>query len=137
MFHRGSVEELTSGPLRSSVATHLGALVRKELIRPDKPFFAAEDAYRFRHLLIRDAAYESIPKEVRAELHERHVDWLETKTAPSSTRRSSATTSSRRFATGPSSAGPTRSAVPSAGAPPSGWGRRDGAHSNAAMLRQV
>ena len=79
LFHRGSVEELSVEPLRTSVATHLGALVRKELIRPERPFFPAEDGYRFRHLLIRDAAYESIPKEVRAELHERHVDWLATK----------------------------------------------------------
>jgi DNA-binding SARP family transcriptional activator len=80
LFHRGSIEELSIEPLRASVATHLGALVRKELIRPEKPIFPAEDGYRFRHLLIRDAAYESIPKEVRAELHERHVDWLATKT---------------------------------------------------------
>ncbi len=32
---------------------------------------------RFRHLLIRDAAYEAMPKEVRARLHERYADWLE------------------------------------------------------------
>ena len=29
----------------------------------------------FRHLLIRDAAYDSIPKAARAELHERFADW--------------------------------------------------------------
>jgi DNA-binding SARP family transcriptional activator len=79
LFHRGSIEELSIEPLRASVATHLGALVRKELIRPEKPFFPAEDGYRFRHLLIRDAAYESIPKEIRAGLHELHADWLGTK----------------------------------------------------------
>jgi len=79
VFHSGSVVELAPEPLRPSVATHLGALVRKELIRPDKPVFAAEDAFRFRHLLIRDAAYDSIPKQVRAKLHERHADWLEGK----------------------------------------------------------
>ena len=33
--------------------------------------------YRFRHLLIRDAAYEGMPKELRAELHERFAAWLE------------------------------------------------------------
>jgi tetratricopeptide (TPR) repeat protein len=33
--------------------------------------------YRFRHLLIRDAAYEGMPKELRAELHERFAGWLE------------------------------------------------------------
>ena len=36
-----------------------------------------EDAFRFRHLLIRDAAYEAMPKELRAELHERFADWLD------------------------------------------------------------
>jgi tetratricopeptide (TPR) repeat protein len=77
VFHRGSVVQLAPESLRPSVATHLGALIRKELIRPDKPVFAAEDAFRFRHLLIRDAAYDSIPKQVRAELHERHAEWLE------------------------------------------------------------
>ena len=52
----------------------LGALVRKELIRPHE---AIEDAFRFRHILIRDAAYERIPKELRSELHERVAGWLD------------------------------------------------------------
>ena len=77
IFHRGSIEQLTNQARRSGVSTELGALVRKELIRPDKPVFAGEEAYRFRHLLIRDAAYEAIPKSVRADLHERHAEWLE------------------------------------------------------------
>ena len=33
--------------------------------------------FRFRHQLIRDAAYEGMPKELRAGLHERFADWLE------------------------------------------------------------
>src|SRR5206468_7341846 len=36
-----------------------------------------EDAYRFRHLLIRDAAYDALPKATRAGLHRRFADWLE------------------------------------------------------------
>ena len=32
---------------------------------------------RFRHILIRDAAYDALPKATRAELHERFADWLE------------------------------------------------------------
>ena len=79
IFHRGSVERLTSAARRSPVAADLGALLRKELVRPDRPVFAGEDAYRFRHLLIRDAAYDSIPKSIRADLHERHAEWLEEK----------------------------------------------------------
>jgi class 3 adenylate cyclase/tetratricopeptide (TPR) repeat protein len=52
------------------------ALVRKELVRPSH---AAEgvDVFRFRHLLIRDAAYEAMPKEARSELHERYADQLD------------------------------------------------------------
>ena len=55
----------------------LAALVRKELIRPDRPQLAGEDGFRFRHLLIRDAAYDALPKATRAELHERFAAWLE------------------------------------------------------------
>ncbi len=52
----------------------LSSLVRKELIRPHE---AIEDSFRFRHMLIRDAAYERIPKGLRAELHERFANWLD------------------------------------------------------------
>ena len=51
------------------------SLVRKDLIRPGPAVFSGERAC-FRHLLIRDAAYESIPKQVRADLHEQHGRWL-------------------------------------------------------------
>ena len=49
------------------------SLVRKDLIRP-----TGEDTFRFKHLLLRDAAYEALPKEQRADLHERFSGWLET-----------------------------------------------------------
>ena len=52
----------------------LAALGRKELIRPLE---TTEDAFRFRHVLIRDAAYERISKGRRADLHERLADWLD------------------------------------------------------------
>jgi hypothetical protein len=51
--------------------------VRRELIRPDRAQFVGEDGFRFRHLLIRDAAYDALPKSSRAELHERFAGWLE------------------------------------------------------------
>jgi class 3 adenylate cyclase/tetratricopeptide (TPR) repeat protein len=75
VFHRGAVQMLA--PDERQVGARLAALVRKELIRPDRSQLGGEDAYRFRHLLIRDAAYETLPKEVRAQLHERFADWLE------------------------------------------------------------
>ncbi|MGH3111225.1 MAG: AAA family ATPase [Gaiellaceae bacterium] len=75
MFHRGAVQALT--PEDVQVTPRLAALVRKELIRPDTPQLAGEDGFRFRHLLIRDAAYDALPKAVRAELHQRFAAWLE------------------------------------------------------------
>ena len=46
-------------------------------MRPEQALIVGDDAYRFRHLLIRDTAYEGLPKAVRAELHEAFADWLE------------------------------------------------------------
>jgi class 3 adenylate cyclase/tetratricopeptide (TPR) repeat protein len=77
VFHRGAVLELAPDPVRSGVTSHLMALVRKELVRPDRPTFAGEEAFRFRHLLIRDAAYQAMPKETRGDLHGRFAGWLE------------------------------------------------------------
>jgi class 3 adenylate cyclase/tetratricopeptide (TPR) repeat protein len=76
VFHRGTVAELSPPPVRDGVATHLATLVRKELIRSTSPQLPEDEGFRFRHLLIRDAAYESLPKATRAELHERFGDWL-------------------------------------------------------------
>jgi tetratricopeptide (TPR) repeat protein len=45
-------------------------------LRPERPQFPGEDAFRFRHLLIRDAAYDALPKASRAELHERFAVWI-------------------------------------------------------------
>ena len=75
VFHRGAVQALA--PEETQVTPRLAALVRRELIRPDKAQFAREDGFRFRHLLIRDAAYDALPKATRAELHERFAAWLE------------------------------------------------------------
>jgi class 3 adenylate cyclase/tetratricopeptide (TPR) repeat protein len=73
VFHRGAVASLFG----EEVASHLHALVRKELVRPEAAEVPGEDAFRFRHLLIRDAAYESLPKERRAELHAQFAAWLQ------------------------------------------------------------
>ena len=75
VFHRGAVQALA--PEEEQLTTRLMALVRKELFRPDQSRIAGEDAYRFRHLLIRDTAYEAMPKTVRADLHKRFAIWVE------------------------------------------------------------
>ena len=74
-FHRGAVAAL--GDDDGEVDRRLVALVRKELVRPDRAQLAGDDAYRFRHLLIRDAAYEALPKAARADLHRRFADGLQ------------------------------------------------------------
>ncbi len=75
VFHRGAVAALGRGEAR--LDDSLTALVRKDLVRPEQPQLVGEDGYRFRHLLIRDAAYEALPKATRAELHELFASWLE------------------------------------------------------------
>jgi len=76
-FGQRDVSELTPAEARPDVASQLMGLVRKELIRPDRRRDTSGEAYRFRHLLIRDAAYDGLPKLERAELHEQFADWLE------------------------------------------------------------
>jgi class 3 adenylate cyclase/tetratricopeptide (TPR) repeat protein len=51
----------------------LSSLVRKELMRPHD---AIPDTFAFRHILIRDAAYDRLPKRSRAQLHERAAGWI-------------------------------------------------------------
>jgi class 3 adenylate cyclase len=76
IFWRGAVAELTPAEVRHDVMTQLLRLVRKELIRPDLSEFVGDDAFRFRHLLLRDAAYATLPKGDRAELHLQFAEWL-------------------------------------------------------------
>jgi class 3 adenylate cyclase/tetratricopeptide (TPR) repeat protein len=71
-FGRERVEALLADTVGESIAGELSALVHKDLIEP-----FGEDTFRFRHQLIRDAAYEGISKELRAHMHERFADWLE------------------------------------------------------------
>jgi len=74
-FHRGAVVALAPG--EAAPDPQLMTLVRKDLIRPGRPTLPGEDAYRFRHLLIRDAAYEGLTKSRRAELHQLLASWLD------------------------------------------------------------
>ena len=77
VFHRLAVRALADERLAGEVELRLGGLVRKELIRPHPPTLRDDEAFRFRHLLIRDAAYDGLPKGTRADLHERFASWLE------------------------------------------------------------
>jgi class 3 adenylate cyclase/tetratricopeptide (TPR) repeat protein len=75
-FDRAAVLALTPEPARAAADAHLLALVRKELLRPAQAPLGGRDGFQFRHQLVRDAAYDSLPKQARAELHERYAAWL-------------------------------------------------------------
>jgi class 3 adenylate cyclase/tetratricopeptide (TPR) repeat protein len=75
VFHRGAVQALT--PQGTPVMPQLARLVRRQLIQPERPVIAGDDGFRFRHLLIRDAAYDALPKSERADLHVRLAKWLQ------------------------------------------------------------
>jgi class 3 adenylate cyclase/tetratricopeptide (TPR) repeat protein len=74
-FHHGTVQAMAPG--ERDVSGRLMTLIQKDLLRPDRAILPGEDAFKFRHLLIRDAAYEALAKADRAELHECFARWLE------------------------------------------------------------
>jgi class 3 adenylate cyclase len=77
VFSLGAVRALS--PLNEQLALEprLSALVQKQLIRPHRAEFGAENTYRFRHNLIRDAVYQRMSKASRSDLHEHFAKWLE------------------------------------------------------------
>jgi tetratricopeptide (TPR) repeat protein len=77
VFHRRALAELLPPDERHELAGGLMALVRRELITPYRSDYPGDDAFRFGHVLIRDAAYASLSKERRAELHLGFAAWLE------------------------------------------------------------
>ena len=77
VFHRGAVRALTPDSFEPTLELSLMDLVRRDVIRPAFADFPSEEAYRFRHTLIREAAYRSLSKSTRADLHERFAGWLE------------------------------------------------------------
>jgi class 3 adenylate cyclase/tetratricopeptide (TPR) repeat protein len=79
LFHRGAVAQLSETAERPHVPVLLQALAAREYIRPAPASFTDEGAFRIRHVLIRDAAYEGLPKRLRSTLHELFADWLEEK----------------------------------------------------------
>jgi predicted ATPase len=77
VFWIGAIAELT-GRTPAEVRDALGRLRVKELVVPHEPSsFSDELEFAFRHNLIRDGAYESLPKTLRAEKHTGVADWAE------------------------------------------------------------
>jgi tetratricopeptide (TPR) repeat protein len=71
------------GPLgddRPRLEAALHALARREFVRRERrSSIAGETEYSFRHTLIRDVAYEQIPKARRAEKHLVAAGWIESR----------------------------------------------------------
>jgi tetratricopeptide (TPR) repeat protein len=77
VFWIGAVAELTGKPL-SEIRESLGRLRVKELVVPHEPSsFRDEHEFAFRHALIRDGAYDSLPKSLRADMHLGVAQWAE------------------------------------------------------------
>jgi len=78
VFERLAVRALVRERSAAEVDELVTSLIRKDLVQPAPSDLSGGEALRFRHLLIRDAAYGGMPKQRRAELHETFGDWLET-----------------------------------------------------------
>jgi class 3 adenylate cyclase/tetratricopeptide (TPR) repeat protein len=77
VFWVGAVAELTGRGL-GEVRDALGRLRVKELVVPHEPSsFSDEPEFSFRHNLIRDGAYDSLPKALRADKHAGVARWAE------------------------------------------------------------
>lgn len=73
-FADEAIAELVEEEIRARLALDLGALAAKQLVRRA----SGDDAvYRFGHAVIRETAYGSLLKRIRAALHERFVVWAE------------------------------------------------------------
>ena len=77
VFSRRALADLIDEQDRPRLNQTLAALERRELIRPDPHAFGADDGIRFAHGLVREAAYQFLPKATRSQLHERLAGWLE------------------------------------------------------------
>jgi class 3 adenylate cyclase/tetratricopeptide (TPR) repeat protein len=77
VFERRAIAALTPSSAEIGLGASLLGLMRRELIASERSALTADEAFTFRHILIRDAAYDALPKADRADLHERFADWLE------------------------------------------------------------
>ena len=74
---QGRTFHATEALVPGLTAARLMALVQRQLIRPARSELPGQDAFRFAHALIREAAYRSLPRQRRAELHEAAARWLD------------------------------------------------------------
>ena len=78
-FWSGAVDALSDGS--DDLGGCLDDLVERDfLVREQRSTIRGEDAYRFKHVLIRDVAYVGLSKSTRALFHRQMADWLATRT---------------------------------------------------------
>jgi class 3 adenylate cyclase len=66
-----------AGAQPSVLEERLHGLERRELLRRERRSAVADERqYAFRHLLVRDVAYNQLPRAARAERHRRAAEWL-------------------------------------------------------------
>ena len=77
VFWSGALAAIT-GRDRFELEERLHELERRELVRRERrSSVAGESEYAFRHVLLRDVAYGSIPRAARVERHRLAAEWIE------------------------------------------------------------
>jgi DNA-binding SARP family transcriptional activator len=76
-FGEREIRGLLPPEARDPLGRNLQTLIAKGLVQRGPPGRGPDEEYSFRHILIQEAAYRSIPKSLRAQLHHRYADWLE------------------------------------------------------------
>jgi class 3 adenylate cyclase/tetratricopeptide (TPR) repeat protein len=77
LFWPGALAHITTLD-RNEIEGRLHELERRELVRRERrSSLAGELEYAFRHVLVRDVAYETVPRAARAEKHVRAAQWIE------------------------------------------------------------
>jgi DNA-binding SARP family transcriptional activator len=71
-FGHDDVVALLEPEAAPTASAHLRTLTDRGFVRP-----RGDDAFAFRHVLVQEAVYRAAPKRLRAELHERFADRLE------------------------------------------------------------
>jgi len=75
IFMRGALEHLS--PEMDDVGAHLEELVSRDLVvREPRATISGEQAFKFKHVLIREVAYGGLAKSARADLHHAFAGWL-------------------------------------------------------------
>ena len=77
IFYLQALAALVPEATPEQISRVLIGLIGKDLVRPTRSNLPGQEAFAFKHQLIRDVAYDRLSKTRRAEMHERFADWLE------------------------------------------------------------